>query len=295
MKKILVLGSKGQLGSCLNDQLRNTKYEVVYTSRGQIDVTDFNETKIKIIEIAPDIVINTAAFTEVDKAEQKKEKSNLINNLAVKNIAEICNYINSWLFHISTDYVFDGASSVAYKEDSETSPQCIYGLTKLEGESAIKSSGCKYIIIRTAWVYSEYGNNFLKTMLRLGIERDELSIVNDQIGCPTYAQDIAKAIVAILPQLNRKVESGVYHYCGDHACSWYDFAKEIFKASEMLNGSTKTSVYPLKTSEYHTLAERPMYSVLNCSKITQDFGIRPPKSFKKIESIVKLLHGKKIK
>ena len=200
--KILVLGCKGQLGRCLNDQLINTDHEVIYTSREQIDIADFEVTKSKILEISPDLIINATAYTAVDKAEEDQKTANLINHLAVKNIADICNQLECWLIHVSTDYVFDGNSKVPYKEDDETNPQGAYGETKLKGELAIQASGCKHIIIRTAWVFSEYGNNFLKTMLRLGAERDELSIVGDQIGCPTYAQDIARSIIATLPYLS---------------------------------------------------------------------------------------------
>ena len=226
--KILVLGCKGQLGRCLNDQLTNTDHEVIYSSREQIDIADFEVTKSKILEFSPDLIINATAYTAVDKAEEDQKTANLINHLAVKNIADICNQLECWLIHVSTDYVFDGNSKVPYREDDQTNPQGAYGETKLKGELAIQSSGCKHIIIRTAWVFSEYGNNFLKTMLRLGAERDELSIVGDQIGCPTYAQDIARSVVELLPQLNSWEYNGVYHYCGDQPCSWYDFANAIF-------------------------------------------------------------------
>ena len=159
--KILVLGCKGQLGQCLGDQLSHTEHEVVYTSREQIDISDFFATKNKIFEIAPDVVINATAYTAVDKAEEGQETAKLINHLAVANIANISNLLGNWLIHFSTDYVFDGNSYVPYKEDDLTNPQGVYGITKLKGELAIQSSGCKHIIIRTSWVFSEYGNNFL--------------------------------------------------------------------------------------------------------------------------------------
>ena len=171
--KILLLGSKGQLGRCLNDQLKNSDHEVIYTSRKQIDIVDFEETKSKILEISPDIIINATAYTAVDKAEEDQETANLVNHLAVKNIAEICSQQSYWLIHVSTDYVFDGKANIPYKEDDKTNPKSVYRETKLKGELAIKASNCKYIIIRTSWVYSEYGNNFLKTMLNLGSERHE--------------------------------------------------------------------------------------------------------------------------
>jgi dTDP-4-dehydrorhamnose reductase len=272
--KILVLGSKGQLGQCLKDQLAITDHDVVYTSRGQIDIADFEVTKNKILEIAPDVVVNATAFTAVDKAEEEHQAADRINHLAVANIASICNRLDCWLIHVSTDYVFDGISEVPYKEDNPTNPQGVYGDSKLKGEVAIEASGCKYLIIRTAWVYSEYGNNFLKTMLRLGADRDELSIVGDQIGCPTYAQDIAKSIVSILSCLDLKdSSSGIYHYCGDEPCSWYDFARAIFLEAEVQGLKTPSYVKSITTADYPTPAIRPAYSVLDCSKIESCFDV----------------------
>ena len=272
--KILVLGSKGQLGQCLNDQLAITAHEVVYTSRGQIDIAEFEVTKTQILEISPDIVINATAYTAVDKAEEERQAADRINHLAVANISNICNQLDCWLIHVSTDYVFDGNSEVPYKEDNPTNPQGVYGGSKLKGEAAIKASGCKYLIIRTAWVYSEYGNNFLKTMLRLGADRDELSIVGDQIGCPTYAQDIAKSIVSILSCLDLKgSSSGIYHYCGDEPCSWYDFTRAIFLEAEVQGLKTPSYIKSITTADYPTPAIRPAYSVLDCTKIESVFDV----------------------
>jgi dTDP-4-dehydrorhamnose reductase len=271
--KILVLGCKGQLGRCLNDQLTNTDHDVIYTSREQIDIADFEVTKNQILKASPDLIINATAYTAVDKAEEDQKTANLINHLAVENIADICNQLECWLIHVSTDYVFDGNSKFPYKEDDQTNPQGAYGETKLNGELAIQSSGCKYIIIRTAWVFSEYGNNFLKTMLRLGAERNELSIVGDQIGCPTYAQDIARSIVEIVPQLNSRKDNGIYHYCGDQPCTWYDFANAIFDQAMTNNLKIPSIVNSIETSAYPTPAKRPAFSVLDCSKIENDFGV----------------------
>jgi dTDP-4-dehydrorhamnose reductase len=272
--KILVLGSKGQLGQCLNDQLAITEHDVVYTSRGKIDIAEFEVTKTQILKISPDIVINATAYTAVDKAEEEHQVAERINHLAVANIASICKQLDCWLIHVSTDYVFDGNSEVPYKEDNPTNPQGVYGGSKLKGEAAIESSGCKYLIIRTAWVYSEYGNNFLKTMLRLGADRDELSIVGDQIGCPTYAQDIAKSIVSILSCLDLKdSSSGIYHYCGDEPCSWYDFARAIFLEAEVQGLKTPSYVKSITTADYPTPAIRPAYSVLDCTKIESVFDV----------------------
>ena len=272
--KILVLGSKGQLGQCLNDQLAITAHDVVYTSRGQIDIAEFEVTKAQLLEISPDIVINATAYTAVDKAEEEHQAADRINHLAVANIASICNQLDCWLIHISTDYVFDGNSEVPYKEDNPTNPQGVYGCSKLKGEMVIEASGCKYLIIRTAWVYGEYGNNFLKTMLRLGADRDELSIVGDQIGCPTYAQDIAMSIVSILSCLDLKGSlSGIYHYCGDEPCSWYDFGLAIFLEAEVQGLKTPSYVKSITTADYPTPAIRPAYSVLDCTKIESVFDV----------------------
>jgi dTDP-4-dehydrorhamnose reductase len=271
--KILVLGCKGQLGRCLNDQLTNTDHEVIYTSREQIDIAVFEVTKSKVLEFSPDLIINATAYTAVDHAEENQKTADLINHLAVKNIADICNQLKCWLIHVSTDYVFDGNSKVPYKEDDQTNPQCTYGETKLKGELAIQASGCKHIILRTAWVFSEYGNNFLKTMLRLGAERDELSIVGDQIGCPTYAQDIARSIVEIVPQLYSRKDNDIYHYCGDQPCSWYDFANAIFDQAMSNNLKIPSIVNSIETSAYPTPAKRPAFSVLDCSKIENECGV----------------------
>jgi dTDP-4-dehydrorhamnose reductase len=287
--KILVLGCKGQLGRCLNDQLINTEHEVIYTSREQINIADFEQTKSKILEFSPDLIINATAYTAVDKAEEDQKTANLINHLAVENIADICNQLECWLIHVSTDYVFDGNSKVPYKEDDQTNPQGAYGETKLKGELAIQASGCKHVILRTAWVFSEYGNNFLKTMLRLGAERNELSIVGDQMGCPTYAQDIAKSIVEIVPQLNSRKDNDIYHYCGDQPCSWYDFANAIFDQAMTNNLKIPSIVNSIETSAYPTPAKRPAFSVLDCSKMENECGVLSSNWQEGIRQVIKKL------
>ena len=289
--KVLVLGCKGQVGRCLNDQLINTDYDVTYTSRDQIDIADFEEVRIKITQIAPDVVINASAYTEVDKAENDKVTADLINHLAVDNLAAICFELGYWLIHISTDYVFDGNSTVPYHELDNTNPQSAYGHTKLDGELAIQSSECKYLIIRTAWVFSEYGNNFLKTMLRLGSVRDELSIVGDQIGCPTYAQDIAKAIITMMKQLNEESSaSGTFHYCGDQLCSWYEFAQVIFEEARMSGLQTPGLIHSIQTLDYPTAAERPGYSALDCHKIRNTFGVNTSNWKLGVKNVVSKFH-----
>ena len=288
--KVLVLGSNGQLGRCLYDQFSGTNYDVIYSCKDKIDLCDINSLKEKIIFIKPDIVINAAAFTAVDNAEEQTKKANLINHLAVSTIANICNELGAWLVHISTDYVFDGNAKNPYKEDEKTNPQCVYGQSKLKGELAIKSSGSKYIILRTAWVFSEYGNNFLKTMLRLGKDRKELNVVGDQLGCPTYAQDIAKAIVSMLSNIVlTKSNSEIFHFCGDDACTWHEFAKVIFLEAKALGYATPVHVNSIMTADYPTPALRPGYSVLECSKVKHVYGLEPSNWRSGIKTVLKKL------
>lgn len=293
--KIIVLGCNGQLGHCLYDQLEKTDHDVIYTSRDQINIADLEATRNHIKEISPYIVINAAAYTAVDKAEENQEKADLINHLAAANIAASCKELDCWLIHLSTDYVFDGSSKIPYKEDDQTNPQSVYGDTKLKGEIAIKSSGCKHIIIRTAWVFSEYGNNFLKTMLRLGAERTELHIVGDQIGCPTFAHDIAKTIVIILKDLkSNKISSGLYHFGGDLCYSWADFAQAIFyEALELKIIESKPNVVAITTKEFPTLAKRPAQSQLDSNKLLLNFGIDPSDCILGIRSSLNAIKNKK--
>lgn len=288
--KVLVLGSKGQLGRCLNDQLDNTDLKVIYTSRELVDITNFEETKSKIFDFSPDIVINATAYTAVDKAEEEQEIANIINHLAVANLANICKQLDSWLIHVSTDYVFDGNSDIPYTEDDKKNPQNIYGVTKLNGELAIQSLGCKNVIIRTAWVFSEYGNNFLKTMLRLGLDRDELSIVGDQVGSPTYAQDLAKVIVIIANRLRyNSFPPGIYHYCGFTSCSWYQFAKLIFLEADQLNFRSPKKLREISSNSYEKAAKRPDFSVLNCSKLDNVLHLEKPELTRGIKNCLKAL------
>ena len=288
--KVLVLGSKGQLGRCLNDQLDSTDFNVIYTSRELVDITNFEETKSKIFDFFPDIVINATGYTAVDRAEEEQEMANIINHLAVANLANICKQLDSWLIHISTDYVFDGNSDIPYIEDDKKNPQNIYGETKLNGELAIQSLGCKHIIIRTAWVFSEYGNNFLKTMLRLGEDRDELSIVGDQVGSPTYAQDLAKVIVIITNRLKEdSFAPGIYHYCGFTPCSWYQFAKLIFLEADQLNFRSPKKLIEISSNFYEKAAKRPDFSILNCSKLDNVLHLEKPELTNGIKNSLKAL------
>jgi dTDP-4-dehydrorhamnose reductase len=272
--KILILGSQGQLGRCLYDQFSQTDYDLIYHSRADTDIADFTETSENLIALNPDIVVNATAYTAVDLAETHESLAYQVNHLAIDNLASQCAKIGSFLIHVSTDYVFDGTASRAYNEQDKTNPQSVYGASKLAGEIAIQRTDCRFLIIRTSWVFSEYGNNFFKTMLRLGAERETLSIVGDQIGCPTYAQDIASLIVDLIPRIDKgSVESGIYHFCGDTACSWYQFAKEIFAQADQLGYRTPKQVQSIATKDYPTPAKRPGYSVFDCTKIENTFNI----------------------
>jgi dTDP-4-dehydrorhamnose reductase len=272
--KVLVLGSNGQLGLCLQDKFTADNLDVVFSSKKEIDVSEFIETKNKIQNISPDIIINASAYTKVDEAEDNYEDSRLINNLAVKNIAEIAKILDCWLIHISTDYVFDGEKQIAYLENDVPNPLSVYGKTKLDGENAIVDSNCKYIIIRTSWIFSEYGKNFFKTILNLAISRQELSIIQDQIGTPTYAQDLARAILAILPFLSNSRESGIYNFSGDEPDSWYGFAEHILIEAKNSGLIERVPVLKgIKSSEYSSRAHRPKNSVLDSSKIKNDFRV----------------------
>lgn len=274
--KIFVLGSNGQLGMCLRDELAKTSHEVSYFSREELDITNYKNLSKFISYYHPDVVINAAAYTKVDEAEDFPNTSNDINNLAVEKLSRICKLVNSLLIHISTDYVFDGQLTVPYTEDSLTNPISVYGKTKLLGENNIINSGCKYYIIRTSWVYSEYSTNFLKTILRLSSNNKSINIIDDQFGNPTYARDIAIAITDILKSISKKdYHFGIYNFSGNETCSWYTFANKIKFFANKNGYSLDIKINPIKTKDFSSKANRPNHSVLNCSKIYKIFNISP--------------------
>ncbi|MEC8536412.1 MAG: dTDP-4-dehydrorhamnose reductase, partial [Bacteroidota bacterium] len=272
MNNILVTGSGGQLGSELRIIALNfPNHNLLFTNRNNLDITDYKAVKnfIKINKI--NAIINCAAYTALDKAETEPTLADAINHLAVANFAKLSKENNIKLIHISSDYVFDGNSQEPYTETDTPNPQSVYGQTKLDGELAIqKINPANSIIIRTAWLYSKFGNNFVKKMLRLGKNSSEISVVSDQFGTPTNAADLALAILKILPRLhNTSVE--LFHYSNEGVCSWYDFALEIFKIRAI-----KTVVNTIKTSEFPTLVKRPAYSVLDKAKIKTFFDLAVP-------------------
>ena len=285
MIKILVTGSSGQLGSELKALSETyTDYEFTFVTRVEIDLANGQSIKAYFEGKHFDVVINCAAYTAVDKAESEQELADLINHKAVKVLADLAKEKDMKLIHVSTDYVFDGTNSIPYTEDTTTDPNSVYGETKLLGEKALQEiNPKKSIIIRTSWVYSSVGNNFVKTMLRLGKEKDSLGVIFDQVGTPPYARDLAKAILEIVPQINNEnVE--IYNYSNEGVLSWYDFAKEIMRMSK-----TECMINSIETSEYPTPAKRPHYSLLNKNKIKKVYNIQIPYWKDSLESCLKEL------
>lgn len=272
MHNILVTGSNGQLGSELRQIAPNYQdYNFLFTDVKDLDITNHGDVACFIESNKINVIINCAAYTAVDKAESKPELAHAINHLAVANFAQIAKDKNIKLIHISTDYVFDGSNDKPYLETDKPNPQSVYGQTKLDGELAMqKINPVNSIIIRTSWVYSRFGNNFVKTMIRLAETRDEISVVADQIGSPTNAADLAKAILTILPKISNETLE-LLHYSNEGVCSWYDFAKAIFEIKEV-----PVKVNSIKSSDYQTLAFRPFYSVLDKKKIKNIYGVIIP-------------------
>ena len=284
-KNILITGANGQLASEIKGLSADYPKSLFYfTDRAALDITNKTVLESFCSENSIQVIINCAAYTAVDKAETDAQNADKVNHLAVKYLAEVSKSQNISLVHISTDYVFDGKNYRPYLEEDSVAPQGVYGKTKLLGEQAALDINPKNsIIIRTSWVYSSFGSNFVKTMLRLGNERDALSVIFDQVGTPTYAADLAKVILDILPQLNNK-DVQTYHYSNEGACSWYDFAKAIFEISDI-----NCKVNPIETREYPTPATRPHYSLLNKAKIKTAFNIEIPYWRDSLKSCLKTL------
>ena len=274
---ILITGAKGQLGRELQFLIEQKNYDLpqatfYFTDRDALDICDEDELQAYIDAHTIDTIINCAAYTNVDKAEEDEALAFAINSTAVKNMATIAKEKEIRLIHISTDYVFDGKSYRPIDENTPTHPDGVYARSKLEGENAIRALSLKgAIIIRTSWVYSSFGSNFVHTMLRLGKERDALNVVCDQIGTPTYARDLAKSILDILKDTSVSKEVITYHYSNEGVCSWYDFAHAIFELEDIACALT-----PISTEQYPTPAKRPHYSVLNKDKIKNDYPIDIP-------------------
>jgi len=268
---IIVVGGKGQLGQCLEQKVNqgNQNYKFIFLSSADLDIKSADQIAAVFEKYQPAYCINCAAYTAVDNAEEDLENAFEINESAVKRLAENALKYNSTLIHISTDFVFDGSSSIPLTESLPTSPVNVYGLSKLKGEREIEATLEQYYIIRTSWLYSEKANNFVKTMLKLAQSRSELTVIYDQVGTPTYAMDLADVILTIIATERKKY--GLYHYSNEGVASWYDFAKAVFEFAEV-----DMKVLPVASSAFVTKAKRPHYSVLDKTKIKAALGIEIP-------------------
>jgi dTDP-4-dehydrorhamnose reductase len=270
MSNIVVFGASGQLGQCLKTAANAQGLtSIFFPPESEANILDKDALRKILDTYKPAWSINCAAYTAVDKAEDEIDLARKINKTGAENLSDLCREYNSVFIHTSTDFVFKGDKAAPLDEEDVAEPINIYGLTKLEGEQAVTSKLEKYFILRTSWLYSEYGNNFVKTMLRLGSERPELRVIADQVGTPTYAMDLAESILNIIS--TNSTAYGLYHYSNEGVASWYDFAKAIFDIS-----GSKVKTLPIKTSEYPTRAARPAYSVMSKAKIKQTFNIEIP-------------------
>lgn len=269
---ILVTGANGQLGSEMQRLGAVSPNNYIFTDAAELDVTDAGAVRRAAEQTRAEAIVNCAAYTDVERAEENEAAADLLNRLAPANLAAAAAATGATLIHISTDYVFDGRAHTPYTEQAPTAPLSVYGRTKLAGEQAVEASGCSYLILRTAWLYSAFGNNFLKTMLRLTAERESLNVVFDQIGTPTYAGDLALGIFSVIEGGQLRGHEGLYHFSDEGVCSWYDFAVEIAAAA----GHDKCRIEPCHTAEYPSKAPRPAYSVLDKGKFKTTFGIEIP-------------------
>lgn len=271
IKKILITGASGQLGSAINmlcSQQRD-RFEIINTAHTDLDITDFLKVQLYLGDHAPDYIVNCAAYTAVDKAESDQKRAFEINKDGARNVAKVSAALKIPIIHISTDFVFDGSSSTPLNEEDLCRPINVYGQSKYEGEKAVQAENTKHFIIRTSWLYSNFGSNFLKSISKLAKEKSSLNIVFDQIGTPTFANDLAEVIVKIID--SNASDYGIYHYSNEGVASWYDFAKELIELQGI-----QCDVRPILTSQYPTPAKRPSYSVLNKAKIKSTFGIDIP-------------------
>lgn len=270
---ILVTGANGQLGNCMRNAARNSADNYIFTDAAELDITDADAVNNAVKSNDIDVIVNCAAYTNVDKAEDDVDFAELLNSTAVRNLAEAAKANNATLIHISTDYVFGGSKGNTPRTEYEpVNPTGVYGLTKLHGEQAIRESGVNALIFRTAWLYSEYGKNFVKTMLNLTATKSDLKVVFDQAGTPTYAQDLADAIYHIIENRCFEGREGVYHYSNEGVCSWYDFTKVIAEIA----GNNTCDIQPCHSAEFPSKVIRPSYSVLDKTKFKDMFGISVP-------------------
>lgn len=267
---ILVTGANGQLGNAMRLTAKNSSNHYLFTDVAELDITNLEAVREIVSNYRIQVIVNCAAYTNVDKAEDDFEAADLINHKAVENLAVAAKEQDATLIHVSTDYVFKGDKCIPCSEMWETEPLGVYGITKLAGERSIQESGCKYLIFRTAWLYSAFGKNFVKTMQRLTSEKDTLKVVFDQVGTPTYANDLAQIIYKVIEE-NLLDQQGIYHFSNEGVCSWYDFAKEICELS-----GNQCDIQPCHSDEFPSKVERPHFSVLDKTKVKNTFRITIP-------------------
>lgn len=270
-KRVLVTGANGQLGSEIRGAVEKSNAKFFFTDVAELNITNKTAITEFVVKNTINAIVNCAAYTNVDEAEDEQELADLINRQAVQNLAEVCEENAIAFIHISTDYVFGGTKNTPYKETDKTSPLGVYGKTKFDGEEAVKSCNIDYVILRTSWLYSSYGNNFVKTIKRLSAEKPQLRVVFDQVGTPTYATDLAKFIMHIINENALIGRKETYHFSNEGVCSWFDFAKEIAELSE-----NKCEIVPCYSSEYPAKVTRPNYSVLDKTKLRNDFNYSIP-------------------
>lgn len=269
--RVLLTGSKGQFGRCFRDRFPEN-WELIATDSNSLDITDAQAVRNMIKNFQPDAVINGAAYTAVDKAQSDRDTAFAVNATAVGYLAEASRLNHARFIHISTDYVFDGLSKTPYLESHYTNPQSVYGQSKAAGELLALAAHPESVILRTSWLFSEYGQNFVKTMLRLGKERGSLSVVNDQTGSPTYAGDLANAVITLLQQPTPA--RGIYHFGGNRSATWFEFAQSIFQAASAAQGSPVPELTPITTDQYPLPAPRPSYSIMDCRKIEDEYELQ---------------------
>lgn len=294
--KLLVTGCRGMLGQDLVPRLKEAGFGLQCVDIAEMDITKRNVVLDHVESVRPDLVINCSAYTAVDKAESEQDLAFAVNRDGPAHLAEACSKLGIPLVHISTDYVFDGKSNRPYREDDPANPIGVYARSKWEGEEEVRRRLDKHIVVRTSWLFGYHGNNFVKTILRLSKEREELRVVEDQEGCPTWTGHLANALVTIAERIRsggKPIQWGTYHYCGRAPTSWHDFAVRIAEQGRIHGRVRVNRVLPIKTSEYPTAASRPMYSVLDCSKIEKVFGIHPGPWLDGLATVIKELLNKK--
>jgi len=285
--KVLVTAAGGQVGHALTSLAKDTSFEIICLPRQQLDITETSSIQASIEQIKPDVLVNAAAYTAVDKAESDQDAAYLVNETGPENLARTCQQVGIPLIHISTDYVFSGEQAQPYTESDATGPLNIYGASKLGGDKVVAAILEEHIILRTSWVFGRHGNNFVKTMLRLGKDRDELGVIDDQHGCPTAAEDIADTIIGLCEAIyTGRAAWGLYHYCGQPATTWYGFASAIFDRAKSMGFDLGVNVKPITTRDYPTPAKRPKSTILDCSKIKNRYNIDQPDWRVRLDAII---------